>query len=251
MQFAAQILVAAEPRLSLAPRGELQLLEALDDHGNSLVPPARHAPTLTYTGFYGATNRHVLETHAQLQRPADPGETIKKLRGTVPVAVSSRRPNPLIVPLEKSAGKTFENAEIQLTIHDIRTLPDSRHTLIELSIKNNGPEVAPSGEPEGYNSIFQRTHHQQLQIDVVDANDRLVSWFPSSADVENSHVTLTLTSPIQTAPPKELRTFPWRTPKSTSHSSFPTFRCPESRRGAMRCEVRLILTTARSSCRPP
>ena len=40
VQFSAQFVVAAEPRLSLAPRGELRLLEALDDDGNSLVSPA-------------------------------------------------------------------------------------------------------------------------------------------------------------------------------------------------------------------
>ena len=207
VQFTAQLLVAAEPRLSLAPRGELRLLEALDDRGNSLVPAGRRLPSLNYTGYFGSSHGPVLETHAQLQRPGDPGETIKKLRGTVPVTVSSRRPNPLIVPLEKSAGKTFENSDIQLTVHEIRTLPDSRHTLIELSIKTTAPEASSSGDPEGYNSIFQRTHHQQLQIDVLDAHDRLVPWFPSSADVENSHVTLTLASPIQTTPPKELRYF--------------------------------------------
>ena len=40
VQFAAQLSVAAEPRLSLAPRGEPRLLEAFDDRGNSLIPPA-------------------------------------------------------------------------------------------------------------------------------------------------------------------------------------------------------------------
>ena len=90
-------------------------------------------------------------------------------------------------------------------MHDVRTLPDSRHTLVELSIKTNGPEAPSSGDPEGYSSIFERASHHQLQIDVFDANDRLIPWFQSIADAENSHVTLTLTSPIQTAPPKELR----------------------------------------------
>ena len=61
----------------------------------------------------------VIETHAQLKRPAIPGETIKKLRGTIPVTVSARRPGPLIVPLEKSAGKTFQNSDVQLTIHEM------------------------------------------------------------------------------------------------------------------------------------
>ena len=104
--FTAQLLIA-EPRLSLAPHSELRLLEALDDHGNSLVYAGRHPQSLNYPGYFGAPHGSVLETHAQLQRPADPGDTIKTLRGTIPVTVSSRRPGPLVVPLLKSAGKTL------------------------------------------------------------------------------------------------------------------------------------------------
>src|SRR5262249_21717511 len=39
VQFSAQFLVMGEPRLSLTPRSELKLAEAVDDRGNSLVPP--------------------------------------------------------------------------------------------------------------------------------------------------------------------------------------------------------------------
>ena len=49
VQFTAQLLVIAEPRLSLAPRGELKLLEAVDDRGNSLVPPELRRQSLRYT----------------------------------------------------------------------------------------------------------------------------------------------------------------------------------------------------------
>jgi hypothetical protein len=205
VQFTAQLLVAAEPRLSLAPRGELRLREALDDHGNSLIYPGRHPQSLNYPGYFGAPHGAVMETYVQLQRPADPGETIKTLRGIIPVTVSSRRPGPLVVPLQKSTGKTFENSDTQLTVHEIRTLPDSRHTLVELSIRANGPEAPSGGDSDGYNTLFPRPGHQQLQFDVLDANDRLISWFQSLADAESSHVTLTLTSSLQSAPPKELR----------------------------------------------
>ena len=114
-------------------------------------------------------------------------------------------PTRLIVPLEKSAGKTFQNSDVQLTIHDVRTLPDSRHTLIELSFRTDRPDSISSRDPEAYNSIFQRAQNQQLEIDVLDTRDHLMPWFQSSADAESSHVTLTLTSPVQASSPKELR----------------------------------------------
>ena len=140
-----------------------------------------------------------------LQRPTDPGDTIKTLRGTIPVSVSSRRPGPLIVPLENSVGKTFENSDTELTIHSVRALPDSRQTLVEVSIKVNGPESPSSAEAETYSSLFPRGAQEQLQIDVLDSNDHLMPWFQSIADAENSRVTLTLTSSLRSAPPKELR----------------------------------------------
>jgi hypothetical protein len=205
VQFTAQLLVLAEPRLSLAPRGELKLLEAVDDHGNSLVPPELRRQSLRYANYFSRAQSPVIETHAQLRRPAIPGETIKKLRGTIPVTVSARLPNPLIVPLEKSAGKTFQNSNVQLTIHDIRALPDSRHTQIELSLKTDRPDSISSRDPEAYNSIFQRAQNQQLEIEVLDTRNHLMQWFQSSADIESSHITLTLASPLQASSPKELR----------------------------------------------
>ncbi len=205
VQFTAQFVVAAEPRLSLAPRGELRLQEALDDHGNSLIYSGRQSQALNFRGYFGAPHGPVMETHAQLQRPADPGDTIKTMRGTIPVTVCSRRPGPLIVPLEKSVGKTFENSDSQLTVHSVRALPDSRQTLVELSIKTNGPDAPSSGESDGYNLLFPRTGQDQLQIDVLDSSDHLIPWFQSIADAENSHVTLTVTSSLRSGPPKELR----------------------------------------------
>ena len=204
-QFTAQVLLTAEPRLSLASRGEIRLIEAVDDRGNSLVPTGRRGQSVNYTSYFGAPHGPVLESHAQMKRPIDPGETIKKLRGTIPVTVSARRTNPLVVPLEKSIGKTFQNSDVQLTVHSIRTMPDARHTLLEVSIRPNRPDPLAGGDPEGYSSIFQRAQNQQLQLDVLDSRDQLMSWFQTSPDNENPHIMLTLTSPIQTAPPKQLR----------------------------------------------
>jgi hypothetical protein len=204
-QFTAQLVVMGEPRLSLAPRGELRLLEAVDDRGNSLVPPDVRRQSLRYANYFGRSQSPVIETHAQLKRPADPGPMIRKLRGTIPVTVSARRPNPLNVLLEKSAGKTFQNSDVQLTIHDIRSLPDSLHTLIELSFRSDRPESISSKDHEEYNSIFQRGQNQQLEIEVLDTRDHPMPWFQSSAEAENSHITITLANPAQASTPKLLR----------------------------------------------
>ena len=72
--FSAQLVVAAEPRLSLSPRGELRLVEAVDVRGNSLVPPARRSQSLVYASYFPARHGPVLETHALLHRPPEPAQ---------------------------------------------------------------------------------------------------------------------------------------------------------------------------------
>ena len=79
----------------------------------------------------------VVQLQAQLHRPDAAGEWIKKLRGFVSLTVSRRRPHPLVIPLVNAAGKTFENQDHRLTVHDIRPTPTNHNVLIELSIKAN------------------------------------------------------------------------------------------------------------------
>ena len=115
---------------------------------------------------------------------------------------------------------------MQLTIHDIRALPDSRHTLVELSIRTNHPETRPGGDNDAYNSIFQRANHQPLQIDIVDTSDRSIPWFQSIADAENSrgHSDLDQLESIGAAQGASLL-HRWHAPRSKSRSSFPTCQC--------------------------
>ena len=57
------------------------------------------------------------------------------------LTVSSRRPHPLVIPLNNAAGKTFENQEHRLTVHDIQPTPTNHNVLIELSITANDPDA--------------------------------------------------------------------------------------------------------------
>jgi len=207
VQFAAQLVVAAEPRLTLSYQpGALQLIEAVDDRGNSLVPAGNSGPALRTAAYFGMMNGPVVQLPAPLHRPAVAGELIKKLRGIIPLTVSSRRPDPLIVPLSSAAGKTFENPDVQLTVHEIRTNPNTPNTQVELTVRPGDREAFSSqGDGEGPNFLFQRSSPAQLQIEVIDGRGQVIHWFQSGADADNSRVTLTLTHPPSAPPPKELR----------------------------------------------
>ena len=199
--------MAAEPRLALSQVRPLQLVEAVDDRGNSLIPVGDDETAHNrYAGYFGVSTSPVVQLQAQLHRPAAAGEWIKKLRGFVTLTVSARRPHPLVIPLVNSAGKTFEDQEHRLTVHDIRPTATNHNTLVELSIKANEPAASSDhADQDVFNEGFQRADPQHLQIEVFDAGGHLVPWFQSAADAETSRFTLTLTNQAQPLNLKELR----------------------------------------------
>jgi hypothetical protein len=205
-QFTAHLIVAAEPRLSLSQNGALHVVEAEDNLGNSLVPSANGGPVYNrFAGYFGVVNGSVMQLQAPLHRPDMAGTRIKQLRGVIPLSVSSRRPDPLIVPLNQGAGKHFENLDVELTLHEIRSNPTTRQTLIELSLKlKERGTTAEYGEPDAFNAVY-RPDTQRLQLEIFDSRGRVVSWFPSSVDSETSHMTLTLTNLPASTSLKELR----------------------------------------------
>ncbi len=207
-QFSADLLVAAEPRLALSQRGAVQVVEASDELGNSLVPHGDDGQAASRDGssFFGASGP-TLRLPIPLERPLVAGQIIKKLRGTVPATVSSRRADPLVVPLTDSAGKTFENSELRVTVHDVKVVPNTgNNTVIELSVRQNDADTTTEdAEPLGFHHAFQHFGQQHLQIEIVDTGGQLIPWFQPEFDAETSRVTLTLTSLPQNAKPKELR----------------------------------------------
>lgn len=200
-QFYAQLQVAAEPRLSLSQHAQLKLTEAVDNLDQSLlIPPNSNGTVQRFSGYFGLTTGSTLHLQAPLRRPSQPGQKIKRLRGVLPVLVSTRKPDPLVVPLSGSAGKSFQNEEVTLGVQEIRVNPSTRQTSIELSLKTNPGPVG--SEPVGAFLPTGAVHRQdtnQQQIEVVDSQGRPIPWYHSN-DGESSRMTLTLTPHDQGAP---------------------------------------------------
>ena len=194
-QFYAQIQVFGEPRLSLSQSGPLKIVDAVDDRGQALTSALDRGPLAQRTsGYYGFATGSVVQLQATMSRPDQPGKTIRKLRGVLPLSVSTRKPNPLVVKLAGSSGQTFRNEELALTLHEVRPVGNSRQTLIELSIRRLG------GTPGGLNSgplqqefVVQRPDAFQQQIEVADAQGRPMPWYQTNFDAEASKLTLTVT----------------------------------------------------------
>jgi len=206
-QFFVQVQVAAEPRLSVSQNGPIRIDEAVDDRGQSLVVPSGASSAQRHAGYFGMSMGTVVQLQAHLRRPEQPGKSIQKLRGVVPIAVATRKPNPLVVPLAGASGKSFRNEQVTLAIQEIRTNPNSNQTSIELAVRHQGGQGASTNGPgaQGNEFMLHRQDVHQQQIEVLDARGRTIPWYHSSFDAEGARITLTLTPPDGVATPTELR----------------------------------------------
>lgn len=205
--FNAQLQIAAEPRLSLTQFGTLKLLEAVDERGQSLLIPENNnaGQNQMQSGYFGITAGPNLHLQAPLRRPQQPGKLIKRLRGTLPVLVSTRKGNPLVVPLSGSSGKSFRNEEATVEIQEIRANPNTNQTSIQLAIKPNRNSGTEAELLAAMPSALSRRPDQpnQQQFEVFDAQGKVIQAYPSN-DMEGTRTTLTLI-PHEQGAPTELR----------------------------------------------
>jgi hypothetical protein len=203
-QFYAQLQVTGEPRLAVSLGGQLRVTEAVDDKGQVLVIPPPNGPmSQRMSGYYGLATGPVVQVQAVMNRPSQAGALIKTLKGVVPVSVSTRKPNPLTVSLASAKGRTFQNEDVALTVHEVRDPANNRPGSLEVTIRP--VPGSPSSGSFGVNEMPVRPDAHQQQVDVVDAQGRPMPWYQTGFDAENGR--LTMTFPVQDPgmKPAELR----------------------------------------------
>ena len=211
----------------LTQNGPLRLLEATDEHGRSLLPDGQDGMvTQRVSGYFGMSNGSTLSLAVPLSHPSQPSKTIKRLRGLVSIMVSTRKPDPLIVPLTDASGKSFQNDAVSLSINEVRTIPNTRQVSIDLSIRPQGTSAGSNTNVGGVGEFgFQRPDSHQQQIELVDAKGRTLPWYNTSYDGEGTRLTLTLVPHQDQTAPTELRTTAWPERRPTSTSCLKTSRC--------------------------
>jgi hypothetical protein len=206
-EFSAQIQLMAEPRLALSQNGPLRIIEAIDDQGQSLLHPIYEGPFVQrVSGYFGMTNGSTLTLQAPLSRPGRPSKTIKRLRGSLSVAVSTRKPNPLVVPMSNASGKSFQNDEVVLGVQDVRVDPNTHQMTLDLSIRSNSVtprSLAASAAPG--EMVFSRPEINPQQIEILDAQGRPLLWYNAGADGEGTRFSLTLLPQQNQSPPAQMR----------------------------------------------
>ncbi len=167
-RFYAGVGLMVEPRMWFTQEGPARAIEAVDDLGQSLVPPdgagGRGAVTLFHNGG-GVTAGDV---EVDLAMPDRPGRAIVRLRGSVPVALQQRRPKPALdVALAGSEGKSFELDEVTLTFRSVREGPTGTVVVVDAKLNLDRAELPP-GRPAALITSRLRCLSGH-QVEIVDA----------------------------------------------------------------------------------
>jgi hypothetical protein len=125
-EFFLQFVLAAEPRLSITRNGPIKVTAAADDRGESLLNPTGLASFQHTAGYFGMNPESLLRFRVDLNYPESPARRIRTLRGTIPLIVAMRRPDPIVVPLAGSLGKVFRRDEVALSLIDHRPASGGR-----------------------------------------------------------------------------------------------------------------------------
>lgn len=211
--FMIDLTVLAEPRMSLTQNGPLRLTEAIDDRGQSLLPADEPAPSVRSSGYFGYNTGGVpsVRLQAQLRYPAQPGRTIRLFRGTLPVTVSARKDEPLVIPLADAKGKTFQTEDVLLTINGVNPAPNNQPgTSIDLSIRPNVSADPTVGGAPAFAQVmtFRTPNNAQGPIEILDAQNRIHRvWYSSSTSLDTDQLRMTLALPPSEGigPPAQIR----------------------------------------------
>ncbi|WP_406694787.1 hypothetical protein V5E97_27455 [Singulisphaera sp. Ch08] len=124
--------VAPEPGLICRRNGLLQVIEAVDDAGRSILAPSREDARQPFLAFadVGGGFVPVLRIPIKPREEGGRSKLIKTLRGLIPVEIATLQPKPaLVIPLGAAEGKTFRGGGAEFTVETDRTDPNGRMNL--------------------------------------------------------------------------------------------------------------------------
>lgn len=227
--FNAHMLVMGEPRMNVAPNGPVRMLEAVDELGNSLLEAVPSANAFTHNSGYMGFEPQGTSTFpltVPLKHPAHPGQIIRRLRGVVPVTVTARKDDPLLIALASAKGKTFQNAEVMVTIHDQKTDLAPPQTTIELTILGRSTD---SQAGFGSNFFLKPPGSPHNPFEIVDAKGRvLTNWMAISQipTPEGTRVTIRVPSGLLSSPATHLRYYETSRANTDAEFEFVDVRMP-------------------------
>lgn len=166
----------AEPGRFINPNG-LPRLEAVDEQGRAISPEpgAGVEPSDPSEHSWLVPGRlSLLHWHVPLGLPVLPARSPLRLRGVLPVVISSRRPDPLIISLVDTAGKAFRKGQSVVRIEKVAT-DGEQTTTVNLLI---GEERIPTDRTQvaaGPQTDFIGDYLRN-RVEFLDAKGHALSW---------------------------------------------------------------------------
>lgn len=164
----------SEPKLPLMSVGQIRLLEAIDDLGNSMKPegPTHEAMYPSYNGYrtyqYGAS--------VNLLWPSKEAKSVRRLRGVIPVTLlGEQKPEVVVNDVLKVKDKKFTGGTVEIQFDDVKEQNNKTQYHVKLSIRNTASNAAQ--DYSWTNSVHQR-------IELYD--DKGNKYYPQGYNWENS-----------------------------------------------------------------
>jgi hypothetical protein len=190
----------------LVALGEVQLTEALDDQKSSMLPPAGdpNAPGRVRRSYYhGGGRSYSQEASVALGRPSDKAQTLKQVRGTVPVTLLvEQKPQTVAENVVAAKGKKVQVGTTTFQIDEVVEQADKQVRLkLAVTEENSG------GGYEWTNTLTGR-------LELFDEEGKKYQAYSTGwSGSGNNHVVLTLTlrPPANTSKAGKLVFHAWKT----------------------------------------
>jgi hypothetical protein len=168
----ANIVVWAEPRLAIKPRGEPIITEVRDENGLSMPPPVEGLEK--HSDASGTVSPSPVCRFYSIPLPSatESGRFLRRIRGTIPVKLAARRPETLNVPLKGAVGHVLSCSEASIEIERLEA--DDDRMLIEFVVRPRGglAELVDASEAASLENDVERGFSERLlldrQLDVLD-----------------------------------------------------------------------------------
>jgi hypothetical protein len=148
----AEVQVYAEPGRFVDAAGAPRL-EAVDARGRPLPAPAGgggEVPSPAERSWLVPGRLSLLQWHVPLALADRPPGPKLRLRCVLPVVISAREPDPLVIPLADAAGKTFRHpGGMALTVERVNPRA-GRSTDLRLKVTDGDPAAARTPDPPGF-----------------------------------------------------------------------------------------------------
>ena len=208
--FYARLRVSTEPTMLFRQDGPVALTEALDDQEQTLEAAPDEAEdakrrSVSRQGAYPS-----IDLRVPLSLPDQPGKTIKRFRGTIPVVYSTRSPEPVaVIPWSEAKGRKVEIGDVVITVVGAKT-DDEGRSVVALTARLPDAKTDPRDRAAQERVARRLNDIAQRQLDLVDDQTRPILVYPSTA-VRRNEVKITLrVSPSDEpphGPPDRLRVF--------------------------------------------